>query len=102
MNGSRGIGLGVAAAVIALLVLMPALIVVLFYTFANVHAVVTGPDFSSDTMNVPAFLAGLAVTVAAVVVLLAVVVGFIGRSLSPKRRREDEPFDMDVAEVPEP
>ena len=102
MNGSRGIGLGVAAAVVAILVLMPALIVALFYTFANVHAIVTGPDFSSDTMNVGAFFAGLALTVAAAVVLMAVVVGLIGRSLSPKRRREDEPFDLDPTGALEP
>lgn len=102
VNGSRGVGLGVAAAVIAVLVLMPALIVVLFYTFANVHAIVTGPDFSSDTMNVGAFFAGLALTVATAVVLMAVVVGLIGRSLSPKRRREEEPLDVDLAGVPEP
>lgn len=101
MSGSRGVGLGVAAAVIVVLVLMPALIVVLFYAFANVHAIVTGPDFSSDTMNVAAFFIGLALTVATAVVLLAVVVGLIGRSLSPKRRRE-EPFDVDLAGVPEP
>ncbi|HEX5951207.1 MAG TPA: hypothetical protein VFZ96_09400 [Actinomycetota bacterium] len=102
MNSSRSIGLGIAAAVVAILVLMPAVVVALFYTFANVHAIVTGWDFSSDTMNVPAFVTGLVLTVATVVVLMGVVVGLIGRSLSPKRRREDEPFDMDVAEVPEP
>jgi hypothetical protein len=84
VDGSRGIGLGVAAAVIAVVLLMPALIVVL----------------SSDTMNVGAFFAGLALTVTTVVVLMAVVVGLVGRSLSPKRPREDEPFDL--AEVDEP
>jgi hypothetical protein len=102
VNDSRFIGLGVAAAVVAILVLIPALVVVLFYAFANLHAIVTGWDFSSDTMSVPAFMAGLVLTVATVVVLMAVVVGLIGRSLSPKRRREDEPFDIDLAEVPEP
>lgn len=102
VNGSRGVGLGVAAAVIAVLVLTPALIVALFYLFANVHAVVTGSDFSSDTMNVAAFLTGLALTVATIVVLMSVLVGLIGRSLSPKRRRSDEPFEVDLAEVPEP
>lgn len=100
MNDSRFIGLGVAAAVVAFLMLMPALVVALFYTFANVHAIVTGPDLSSDTLNVPAFFAGLVLTVATIVVLMAVVVGLIGRSLSPKRRRGEEPFDL--AEVPEP
>jgi hypothetical protein len=106
VNGSRFVGLGVAAALVAVLVLMPALAVVIFYTFANVYALVTGSDFGSDTMNVAVFLTGLAVTVAAIVLAMAVVAGLIGRSLSPRRRRGDEGFDLDAdlgaAEVPEP
>jgi hypothetical protein len=86
--------------VVALVLLMPALIVVLFYAFANVHAVVTGSDLSSDTMNVGAFFAGLALTVTTVVVLMAVVVGLVGRSLSPKRRREGEPFALAEVDAP--
>ncbi len=94
---SRFIGLGIAVAIVVLLVLLPALAVVGFYTFANVYALITGSDFSSDTMNVPVFLTGLVVTVAAMVMLTAAVVSLIGRSLSPKRRKdEDEP----VAEAP--
>ncbi len=106
MNDSRYIGLGVAAAMLAVLVLLPALAVVGFYTFANVYALIAGSDFSSDTMNVAVFLVGLVVTVATIVVGMAVAAGLVGRSLSPKRRREEEAFafgaDLDAAEVPEP
>jgi len=95
VRGSRTVGLAVAVALVAGLVLLPALVVVAFYTFANVQALLTGPDLSSDTLNVPVFLTGLAVTVAALLVLIAVGVGLIGRRLSPKRRGED---DLDVGE----
>lgn len=102
MNGSRGVGLGVAAVVVAVILLMPALVIVLFYTFANVYALITGSDFSSDTMNVAVFLTGLVLTVATLVVVMAVAVGLAGRSLSPKRRARDDAFDVDLADVPEP
>lgn len=88
-----------AAALAAGVVLLPALVVVAFYAFANVQALVTGPDLSSDTLNVPVFLTGLAVTVAALLVLIAVGVGLIGRSLSPKRRTE-EGFEVGSFEDP--
>jgi hypothetical protein len=95
-GGSRFIGLGIAIAIVAMLLLLPALTVVGFYTFANVYALITGSDFSSDTMNVAVFLTGLVVTVATIVMLIAAVVSLIGRGLSPGRRgEEDEP----VAEV---
>lgn len=74
-------------------VLLPALIVTAFYAFANVQALLTGPDLSAATLNVPVFLSGLAVTVAALLVALAAGVGLIGRSLSPKRRGATDPFD---------
>jgi len=102
VNGSRGVGLGVAAVVVAVILLMPALVIVLFYTFANVYALITGSDFSSDTMNVAVFLTGLVLTVATLVVVMAVAVGLVGRSLAPKRRARDDTFDADLADVPEP
>ena len=89
--GDRPIGLVIAVAVFAFFALLPALIVPAFYFFANVHAIVTGPDFASDTMNIPAFLTGLVVTVALLVCAMAFALGRIGRSLSPKRRRDDRP-----------
>jgi hypothetical protein len=101
VNGSKFIGLGVAAVVLAVLVLLPALVVVAFYVFANVYALITGSDFSSGTMNVAVFLAGLAVTVALFVTLMAVAVGFIGRSLSPKRADRDEDLETSFVELGE-
>ncbi len=101
MNGSKLIGLGVAAVVLAVLVLLPVLVVVAFYLFANVYALITGSDFSSGRMNVPVFLTGLAVTVALFVTLMAVAVGFIGRSLSPKRADRDEDLEASFVELGE-
>ncbi len=111
-GGSRGIAFGIVAVVLAVLVLMPALALVGFYTFANVSAIAEGTDFSSDAMNVAVFLLGLVATVTVVVLGMSVAIGWIGRGLSPKRRgdepwlhdeawREDETWREDEA-VPEP
>jgi len=84
MGGDKPIGLAIGMIVVAFLVLLPALIVTTYYLFANVYALITGPDFSSDTMNVGVFLTGIVMTVTFFLLLLAVGVALIGRALSPK------------------
>ncbi len=98
MRGSRGVGLAVAAALVAGLVLLPALIAAVFYALANLQALITGPDLSSETLNVPVLLTGLALTVASLLVAVAAGVGLIGRSLSPRHGGEPEPFDEGFGE----
>lgn len=90
MGGDKPIGLAIGIVVTGVLVLLPALVVPIFYLFANVYAWITGGDFSSDTMNVGVFLTGLVVTVAFVLLLMAGVAALVGRALSPKRP-ETEP-----------
>jgi len=87
-RGDKPFGLAIGMVTVAAFVLLHALIVVLFYVFANVFALVEGTDFSSDTMNTGAFFAGLAMTVAVLLVLVFFAIGRIGRSLSPKRQRD--------------
>lgn len=88
MDGDKPVSLIVAAIAVATFVALPVLIVPAYYLVANAYAVVTGTDFSSDTMNVPVFLTLLVLTVATFVVAMAISVGLVGRSLSPKRRRD--------------
>ena len=88
MGGDRPIGLAIGIAVTAILVLLPALIVPTFYLFANVYALITGSDFSSDTMNVAVFLTGLVMTVALLLLLMAGAVALIGRALAPKTNED--------------
>lgn len=92
MRGSGAVGLGVAAALIVGLVLFPALVVAGFYAFANAYALVVGSDFSAETVNVGVLLAGLVLTVAVLLALLAAGVGLLGRSLSPRRRGAEDSF----------
>ena len=86
MGGDRPVGLAVGIVAAAVLVLLPALIVPTFYLFANVYALITGGDFSSDTMNVSVFLVGLALSVTLFVVLMAVLIALVGKGLTPRKR----------------
>lgn len=86
MGGGKPIGLVIGLVVAAALILLPALIVPLFYLFANVYALVVGADFSSETMNVTVFLTGLVMSVTLLLLLLSGAVALIGRGLSPKNR----------------
>lgn len=86
MGGGKPIGLVIGLAVAAAFILLPALIVPLFYLFANVYALIVGTDFSSETMNVAVFLTGLVMTVTLLLLLLSGAVALIGRGLSPKNR----------------
>jgi hypothetical protein len=86
MGGDKPIGLAVGVVATTVLVLLPALVVPTFYLFANVYAIVTGADFSSDTMNVAVFLTGLVMTVTLFVVLLGAGIALAGKALTPKKR----------------
>lgn len=85
MRESGFIGLGIGLAIFVILALMPFLVVVVFYVFANVYALIRASDFHTSRMNLPVFFTGLVVSVALFPILLASVAALIGRSLSPKR-----------------
>jgi len=98
-DGSRFMALGIAAALVAILVLLPFMIVVGFYSFANVQALITGSDLSAQTLNIPVFLIGLVGTVVVFILLLFGVVSLIGRSLSPRRREEEGELFVELSEA---
>jgi hypothetical protein len=85
--GSRFVGVGIGLAALAVFVMLPFLIPVTFYVVANVYALIKGTTFSSDTANDGVILTLLVFSVALFPVGLAVTIAFLGRVLSPKRRR---------------
>ena len=93
MQPSKFIGLAVGLVCLGAFALLPLLILVVFYLFANVYAIVTGSDFGSNTINVGVLLTGLVLTVATLVVAMAVGANLIGRSLSPKRGKDRREAD---------
>ena len=86
-SASRIVGLSIGLLATAVLVMLPFLVPVAFYVVANVYAATKGTTFSSDSANEGVLLALLVLSVAAFPVVLAALVGLLGRALSPKRRR---------------
>ena len=85
--GSRFVGLGIGLATVVILVMLPFLIPVTFYVVANVYALIKGTTFSSRTANTGVVLTLLVFSVVVFPVGLAVAIAYLGRALSPKRRR---------------
>jgi hypothetical protein len=85
--GSRLVGVGFGLIVFAVLVMLPFLVPVTFYVVANIYALIKGTTFSSQTANTGVVLTLLVLSVAVVPIGLAVLIAFLGRVLSPKRRR---------------
>ena len=85
--GSRFVGLGIGLVTVVILVMLPFLIPVTFYVVANVYALIKGTTFSSSTANTGVVLTLLVFSVVVFPVGLAVAIAYVGRALSPKRRR---------------
>lgn len=85
--GSRLLGTGIGLISVAVLVMLPFLIPVAFYVVANVYALIKGTTFSAETVNQGVLLTLLVLSVAVFPIGLAIVIGLVGRALSPKRRR---------------
>lgn len=87
MGGDKPIGLAIGIVTLAAFILLPALVVPIFYVFANVYGLITGTDFSSDTMNVAVFLTGLVLIVTLLVVAALAGVSLVGRAITPRKRK---------------
>jgi nitrate reductase NapE component len=85
-TGSKVVALAIGLTTFIVLVMLPFLIPVVFYLVANVYALVKGTSFSSQTANEAILPTLLVLSVALFPVLLAALIGVIGRALSPKRR----------------
>lgn len=83
----RPLGVGIGIALLVMVLGLPWLLVPLWWLFANVVALATGRDFSSDTVSVPALLVGLVAIVTLLVLGTTLIVGLAGRGLSPRKRR---------------
>jgi hypothetical protein len=85
--GSRFVGLGIGLGTVVILVMLPFLIPVTFYVAANIYALIKGTTFSAGTANTGVVLTLLVFSVVVFPVGLAVAIAYVGRALSPKRRR---------------
>lgn len=86
MREGRGVAGGIAAMLLFGFVLLPAFLAPLLYLFFTIMGMIKGTDFRASTLNLPILFIGVVLIVAALIVLLLVGAGMIGRSLTPKKR----------------
>jgi len=90
MGEGAGVAGGIAGILVAGFLAIPALVVVLLFTFFTIMGMIKGTDFRAATLNLPILFTGIVIVTTTLVVLVLVGAGLIGRSLTPKRRSRRE------------
>lgn len=80
---------GVAFTILFGFLLLPGLLVLVLYLFFTIMGMIKGTDLRASTLDLPILFTGVAVVVAALVLLVFGGVTMLGRSLTPKKRRRD-------------
>ncbi len=83
---SGGLGLGIGLTNVVAYALLPALVAVGIWTLVCIYAIVKWIGSAPDDVNPTVIVVGVAGIVTLLVVLIAVGVGLVGRSMNPKRR----------------
>ena len=83
---SGGLGLGIGVANALLYTLLPALLAVGIWLLVSVYAIVKWIGSAPDEANPVVIVVGVVLLVTLLVLLIAVAVGLVGRSMNPKRR----------------
>jgi hypothetical protein len=85
-QGSKGVGLAVAGAVVAFFTALPFVFIVVLYVFMTIYAIVraTGPGSGENPITI---VVGFVLLTSLFVVLMAVTVHLVGRSITPTKRR---------------
>jgi hypothetical protein len=87
-GGSKGIGLAIAGTILAFFVSLPFVSIVVLYVFLTIYAIVRaiGPGSGENPVTI---VVGFVLITSLFAILLGVTVHYVGRSLTPKKRREN-------------
>jgi hypothetical protein len=85
-GGTNGVGLAVAAVLVAFFATLPFVLIVVLYLFMTIYAVVRaiGPGSGENPVTI---VVGFVLLTSLSAVLMAVTVHLVGRSLTPSKRR---------------
>ena len=85
-RGSNGIGLTIAGVIVAFFTTLPGIYIAMLYLFITIYAIVRaiGPGTGE---NAEVIVVGFVLITSALPLLLGITVHFVGRSLTPKKRR---------------
>jgi hypothetical protein len=85
----KGVGIAIGGLNVALYTILPVLLVVGIWTLISVYAIVKWIGSAPQQPNPVVIVVGVALLVTLLVVLFAVGVGLVGRSLNPKKRAKE-------------
>ena len=85
-RGSNGIGLAIAGVIVAFFATLPAIFIATLYLFITIYAIVRaiGPGAGENPVVI---VVGFMLITSAFALLLGITIHFVGRSLTPKKRR---------------
>ena len=86
--GSNGAGLAIGAVVMALFATMPFVLLVVLYLFLSGYAIVHGIA-SGQGEDAVTIVVGFVLTTSLFALLVGLAVHLIGRSITPRKRRDD-------------
>lgn len=87
MRENSGTALGIVGATVAFFLALPAVIVVIVYLFITVYAIVKAFGVGGGSAHAVTILLGVLIIVTTLVAAHAALTQFIGRPLTPKKRR---------------
>jgi hypothetical protein len=95
MREGTGISSLIAGAIVAFGIFLGAILVITIYTAITVYAIVKWIGSASDPANPVVILLIVVVSTGLFVTLLGLAINFAGRSMTPRRRRREEPEPFD-------
>ena len=87
-GGSKGVGVAIAALIVAFFATMPFIFIVVLYVFITIYAIVRaiGPGAGENPVTI---VVGFVLITSMFATLLGVTIHFVGRAITPKRLREN-------------
>jgi hypothetical protein len=96
VRGDRGISIGIVVVVVLVLAALPWLIPTTIWIALTVYAIVKAAGSAPDHANATAVVLSIVGIVTFFTVAIAGAVALLGRAMTPKKRRRDEPATIDV------
>jgi hypothetical protein len=86
-GGSKGIGVAIAGIIVTFCVVLPFLTLAVLYLFMTVYAIVRAIGPGTGENPVP-IVVGFVLITSTLALMLGVAIHFVGRSLTPRKRRK--------------
>jgi hypothetical protein len=96
MREGTGASSFIAGAIVAFGMFLGAVLVVTIYTAITVYAIVKWIGSASDPANPVVILLIVVLSTGTFVTLLGLAINFVGRSMTPRRRRRAKPESFDL------